>query len=121
MNFAGVDVYPANYEPEPEKFQIGTASFFNEFLVNKFDTDFNVSFTSMNNSNFIRERKGVTINECARLCITEPAFECESMTYRYTKECKWSSLRAELDDIIVDNKNFIYKADFVWYTRKNKN
>ena len=34
MNFPAVDVYPANYEAEPEKFQLGTASFFNEFLVN---------------------------------------------------------------------------------------
>lgn len=117
MNFPAVDVYPANYEAEPEKFQLGTASFFNEFLVNEFDTDFNVSFISMNSSHFIRERKGVTINECARLCLTEPAFQCESMTYRYTKDCKWSSLTGEFGDRIVGNNNFISQTDFTWYTR----
>lgn len=41
----------------------------------------------------IRERTGVSIDECARLCRTEPTFKCESMSHEiYFRICKWSNL-----------------------------
>lgn len=41
----------------------------------------------------------VSIDECSRLCIYEPAFDCHTYTYNdLTKECKWSNL-------VIFNKN----------------
>lgn len=41
----------------------------------------------------VRQRKGISIDECTRLCLKEPAFQCESLTYENTlTECKWSSV-----------------------------
>lgn len=35
----------------------------------------------------------ISVDECSRLCIYEPSFDCQSFTYNdETKECKWSNL-----------------------------
>jgi hypothetical protein len=45
------------------------------------------------NTIFFRKRNDISVTECARYCVTENAFECESFTYDYRTEiCKWSSI-----------------------------
>lgn len=44
----------------------------------------------------VRQRTGVSIDECARLCRTEARFRCESMSYDgIYRDCKWSSVFSE--------------------------
>jgi hypothetical protein len=70
------------------------ASFFKRFE-QRFQATFNMGVVSANASLFIRERIGLTIDECARLCLSEPAFQCETLSYEpVLRECKWSSLTA---------------------------
>jgi hypothetical protein len=47
-----------------------------------------------NNLTFkLRKKQGVSIEECSRLCLFEPSFECNIMTYsQLYSDCKWSSL-----------------------------
>ena len=57
------------------------------------DTDFEPDEVKKRPSLILRERTGVTIDECARLCLNEAAFVCEMMTYgKANRECKWTSL-----------------------------
>lgn len=45
------------------------------------------------NTLFFRSRNDISVTECARYCVTESTFECESFTYDYRTEiCKWSSI-----------------------------
>lgn len=44
----------------------------------------------------LRQRGGVPIDECARLCHTEARFKCESISYDPVfRDCKWSSVLTE--------------------------
>lgn len=59
----------------------------------------------------MRQRKGISIDECTRLCMRELAFRCESVTYEpIIRECKWASL---INDFFssIDNNNFVEKKD----------
>jgi hypothetical protein len=65
------------------------------------------SENNTNNSVIIRKKKGVSIDECARLCLNEASFDCEIMTYSSPLlECKWSSMKYEIffdiDDQDID-------------------
>ncbi len=93
------------------------ASFFNEFIINMFDVDFNTTEIENNKQLSIRKRDGISIDECARLCLTESTFRCESLTYNPNSECKWSSYIGYANTNIETDKNMIHKEGFDWFTR----
>lgn len=69
------------------------ASFFERFDVFLRGSDFNETIIEANRDLFLRKKQMISIDECARLCITEPAFDCQTISYNdQTQECKWSSL-----------------------------
>jgi hypothetical protein len=48
---------------------------------------------SLNPNILLRKKSGISIDECARLCVQEYGFECQTFTYGTGfKECKWSSI-----------------------------
>ena len=50
----------------------------------------------------IYKKTGVLVDECARLCITENSFDCQSFSYaNFILECKWSSISFPL--AYIDN------------------
>ena len=54
----------------------------------------------------MRERTGVSVDECARLCLFEAAFVCELMTYgKANQECKWTSVPSIYDIKDEDTMN----------------
>lgn len=58
----------------------------------------------------IRSRKGVSADECARLCVTEPSFKCESISYEpFIRDCKWSSVYQEFFNQLVND--YVVTAD----------
>lgn len=119
-NFAGVDIFPAWYGAEPDRFQTGQTSFYDQFLITKFDTDFDQDKMASNKDLLVRSRDQVSIDECARLCLGEPAFICESMTYSNVRQqCRWSTLTGDLatdesDYLMSNNKT----QTFDWFTSK---
>ncbi len=71
------------------------------------------SDNNTNNSVIIRKKTGISIDECARLCLNEGSFDCEIMTYSAPlMECKWSSMKYEA---AYDNQdvNFVYLGDII--------
>ncbi len=59
-----------------------------------------------NSSLIIRKKIGTSVDECARLCLREAAFDCLVMTYSALNlECKWSSVLYSYDGF--SNNNFI--------------
>ena len=55
--------------------------------------DFDEASILKNSSITLRKRLGVSIDECARSCATENAFDCQVMSYSPADgECKWASL-----------------------------
>lgn len=57
------------------------------------DTDLDREEVKKRPTLILRERVGVSVDECARLCVGEAAFICELMTYgKANRECKWTSL-----------------------------
>ena len=62
-----------------------------------------------NSSAILRTKSGISVDECARLCITEEAFDCQVMTYGPGyKECKWTSLLFLADS--VNNETMYLKS-----------
>jgi len=115
--FAADEIFQSATDfPEANTFQPGTSSFFQQFQITRNDTDYNLTALAANDAIFLRSRDHVTIDECARLCLREPAFICESMTFSNARQaCKWSSLG-------VDNsKNYLVTnmdtATVNWLTR----
>lgn len=77
----------------------------------KEDYDFKFEELEKNITIQIRKRKSVSIDECARLCMLELSFKCESASYESVlRECKWSSLSSEhfLD---LENNSYIQKQE----------
>lgn len=74
-----------------------------------------------NASIFLRTRTGgISFDECARLCLTEPSFICETLTYEpVLNECKWSSY-AGLYDVIGSDPFFIEAPGVYLYSSKAK-
>ena len=84
------------------------ASFFDQFKNALNGADFNVEGIKKNKSLSIREKKGVSVNECARLCLTEPSFDCQSMSYEaVVGECKWSSFVGALADYVTNAETYV--------------
>jgi NADPH-dependent 7-cyano-7-deazaguanine reductase QueF-like protein len=83
-------------------FLIIEASFFKQFIDGGLNYDLNVEVIE-NASMIVRQKKGVSVEECARLCLTEPAFTCSILTYSDTfLECKWTSIpRSNNEDFIT--------------------
>jgi hypothetical protein len=84
------------------------ASFYQQFVLG-YQADFNLEQILKNASILFRERKGVTIDECSRLCFKELTFQCESMSYEHVeKVCKWSSLNAQdIEDLVYQGISII--------------
>jgi hypothetical protein len=98
---------------------LSKASFFDQFKNALNGADFNVEEIKKNKSLSIREKKGVSVNECARLCLKEPAFDCQSMSYEaVVGECKWSSLVGALADYVTNNPYLINRNGYTWYYSK---
>jgi hypothetical protein len=95
------------------------ASYYSRFETSIFGADFNEENIKKNNSLTLRKKKGVSIDECCRLCITEPAFDCQSLSYEVIQgECKWSSFVGALNNFLEGNPYLIEDSAFVWYTSK---
>ena len=95
---------------------MNAASFFDQFKEAQTGVDFNMAEIKKNKSILIREKKGVNVNECARLCLNEPAFDCQSLSFQAViGECKWSSLVGALADYLQDNPYLIVSPGYVWY------
>lgn len=72
-----------------------------------------------NNSIQFRQRKGVSIDECARLCSKELTFRCDILTFEpILRECKWSSMSIDFFLDINDNKYLIEKDGYFFYQSK---
>lgn len=79
-------------------------------------TDFNVTNLQEKLDIMFRRKNRVSIDECARLCISETSFDCQSLSYlKDIQECKWSSLAFLSDNItelyaaaIPSNESDIY-------------
>lgn len=72
-----------------------------------------------NDSMQYRQRKGVSIDECARLCSQELAFRCDILTFEpILRECKWSSMTIEFFSDINDNNYVIEKSGYFFYQSK---
>ncbi len=86
------------------------ATFFKQFILITPDTDFNEAEILKNSSLIIRKKIGTSVDECARLCLRETAFDCLVMTYsELNLECKWSSVLYSYDGF--SNTNFISIRD----------
>lgn len=60
----------------------------------------------MNKSVTIRKRGLISVSECARLCIAETAFVCESFTYEYKNyACAWGNVEGDIEIIPVHTSN----------------
>ena len=84
--------------------------------------DFNETALSNSNIFSIRKKSDISIDECSRLCLNEPSFECKSMTYtNWLKDCKWSSVDA--NDLPIQNWSYFLKQEgvnlFTSMTKKN--
>ena len=81
--------------------------------------DFVVSEIQKNSSLFIRQRNDLSFEDCARLCVREPAFECRSLSYSNARaNCKWSSI--SLSDInVVTTSPFLNMSavEYTWFYR----
>lgn len=76
-----------------------------DFIVEKVESDKNHQ---------IRTRRGVSIDECARLCRFEARFKCESMSYEsISRDCKWSSIFYEFYNGM--NPYTDYSEDYLMY------
>jgi len=96
------------------------ASFFKQFLIASFDADFNLNETEKNLTISIRKRNGISIDECARLCVREPAFKCESLTYENSlTECKWSSVTVSLLESLSDSPLVIDSEGYTFFFSNN--
>ena len=86
------------------------ASFFKQFILASPTIDFNeTAFTSSGDFIF-RLNLGGSIDECARFCVQEPAFECQVFTYsKILQECKWSSIGQLFDSENPNDNYFIEK------------
>jgi hypothetical protein len=66
---------------------------------------------------FVRQKIGVSVDECARLCLFEPAFTCSLMSYsEIFLDCKWSSLplpntASHADFVIIREKYSLFVRD----------
>lgn len=102
VNFRARDVYTVHFDRTSDQNAQGFTSFFKQFIAYSKDIDFNVDEIKKNVTIFLRTKSGISVDECARLCLREPAFDCQSMSYDYpSQDCKWSSLVAayEPDDL----------------------
>jgi len=115
--FVAVDFFPSVSDfIESDLFQPGTSSFFLQFLLKKFDFDYNLTAIFNDDTIFLRSRELVSIDECSRLCLQEPAFICESLTFSSaTQSCKWSSLgMLNSNQYLLSNNQTI---TFNWFAR----
>lgn len=79
--------------PETNQQQNRPSSYQDKFKFLNTELDFDEQQISLNNSAIIYKKTGVNLDECARLCYTEPSFECQSFSYSIlTLDCKWSTL-----------------------------
>ncbi len=70
------------------------ASFFKQFIEggNGYDLDENAINNRTDDLIAFRQKTGISIDECARLCLFEPAFTCSVMSYSdIFMDCKWAS------------------------------
>ncbi|RMZ95133.1 antigen B membrane [Brachionus plicatilis] len=121
LSFKANDIYPATLDASTDstgKPPQGSTSFFQKFRLANESFDLNLEIIKQNNSIQFRQRKGISIDECARLCIKELAFRCDALTYEsILRECKWSSITIDFLSDIDDNKYVIKKDGFFIYQR----
>ncbi|CAF0709531.1 unnamed protein product [Brachionus calyciflorus] len=122
ITFSADDIYTATVDAATDstgKPPQGSTSFFKQFRLFAESYDFNIEKINQEKSIQIRERKGLSIDECARLCMLELAFRCEAVTYEpILKECKWSSMISEFFSDIDKNIYVEKKEGFFVYTRE---
>ena len=90
------------------------------------NVDFDVEKMKKNTTIIVRRLLGTTIDECARLCLTEESFDCQVMTYSpFDNECKWTSLLffdKELNSqtmFLTENPGFSLFTSKIYHTVKN--
>jgi hypothetical protein len=96
------------------------ASYYEKFSFTIYGYDFNVEGIKKNSSIFIKERKGVSIDECCRLCLTEPSFSCQSLSYEpISRICKWSSIsEADRRNDGAETAYFEFREFYSYYISK---
>ncbi|CAF0709533.1 unnamed protein product [Brachionus calyciflorus] len=94
LTFDPTDIFDANQQTNGDSSSgFGFTSFFERFDTFLRENDLNETYINQNPSVFLRKKSLITIDECSRLCITEPTFDCQTISYNdQTQECKWSSL-----------------------------
>ncbi len=69
--------------------------------------DFNETTMELASQNVLRQRVGISFDECTRFCVEEQNFECFTISYSsILKHCKWTSLNAygkELDKVFYQD------------------
>lgn len=93
-------------------FESNIATFFNQFVSGG---GFDINETLIQQSNktiYWHQRKGASLEECSRLCLFEPQFVCNLMSYSQTfLDCKWSSLPYPRDLDSEDTTVYISQRD----------
>ncbi|CAF0709535.1 unnamed protein product [Brachionus calyciflorus] len=88
----------------------GQTSFFKQFILASPTIDFNETEILKNDKLMLRTNTGASLDECARFCVQEPAFECQIFTYdKILQNCKWSSIRSLIDNENPTDSYFIEK------------
>lgn len=78
--------------------------------------DLNLDRIKENSSIQFRQRKGVSIDECARLCSRELAFRCDVLTFEpILRECKWASISIDFFSNLEENKYVVKNDGFFLY------
>lgn len=116
------DIYPGSLEANSGGALTNTTiqqnAFFERFKQYKDEVDFNSTEIAKNPSLFLRTRKDVSAEDCARLCARESTFDCKSMSYEAAlADCKWSSLSIDEVGSIQDSPLITPKPGYTWFYR----
>jgi hypothetical protein len=86
------------------------ASFFKQFKLGGLNLDFNETKVSLNSNIILRKKSGISIDECARLCVQEYGFECQTFTYGTGfRECKWSPIEnSEASKYLIETEDYSF-------------
>jgi hypothetical protein len=88
------------------------------YLSGKFD--FNQTTMELGGQSVFKQRVGVSVDECARLCVEEQEFECFTFSYSSVfKYCKWTSLNAygkEVDKVFYANSKVdLFRSKLIFF------
>ena len=65
----------------------------------------------------LRVKKSVKYQDCARLCLSEMKFACESISFNSDiEECKWSSLMPKLNATLTYKVTQVIEGVYLYYS-----